>query len=133
MENSIASHGEPKFPQMKAFLFVQKNLAAAGINRTLATQAYPLNGRLLIHFGTLIATLVCGSLYAIYEAKSFFEFTQATYMISLVILVFVNLLIFALKANTLFELIGNADDLLNTSGYLNWIAQFSHLFNHNND
>lgn len=117
MENSRKSHDQSNFPKMKIMQFVQKILATAGISRTLAAQAYPLDRKISIGLLILVATLASNILYIIHVANSFFEYTQAGYMISMAIVAASFLLILVLKANRLFELIENFENLINTSEY----------------
>lgn len=117
MENFRENRDQPRFPEMKILQFTQTNFATVGISRALATQSYPLNGRLLIGFLALIAALIFSLSYASREAESLFEYTQAAYMISLVNLILFDLLVIILKANALFDFIEDFERLANTSKY----------------
>lgn len=108
MENS-------KFPKMKVFKSIQKNLAITGIGPKLVTQPYPLNGRilmgfLLLGFGNTFTCVFIGN-----YAKTFSEYTQSTYFLSAEILFIFALIIVILKVENLFEFINCCDCMLNIS------------------
>lgn len=124
MENSRENHNQAKFPKLKIFQFVQTKFATVGINRALATQKYPFNGKNIIGFLTLMAAFASSVLYAIYTADSFFEYTQATYAITTTIMVICLLLILILQVKTLFELIEDLESVVNTSEYRHRITYF---------
>lgn len=112
-------------PKLKAFGIIQKNFAIAGITPSLANQSYPFNGRILFGILVLGACIYSMSVFILYEADSFLEYTQSTYAGSLVTLIIFVLLIIIFKVRKLFELISGCDDLIKTGEYKNQIFNIS--------
>lgn len=106
-------------PKLKVFQTTQKNFAMMGISRKLATQAYPLNVRILMGFLILYSLAIFNLIYTIYYAKTFAEYTQSVYVFSLGALIILALFIVILKVNKLFELIDNCNSIVNMSTYRN--------------
>lgn len=112
MENGIQ---ERPLPDLKSFKTVQKAFAIIGIDRTLATQAYPFNWTILTGFLILGLAIISSSVYITNEAETFFNYTQSVYVVSIAILFSFLLLIQTVKVYQLFEYIDACDRLLNAS------------------
>lgn len=106
----------PKLPQrIKIFQTVQKNFDNLGICVELVSQPYLCNGRVLMGIPIIGSATISNFVYIFYEAKSFSEYTQSSYMCSACILVFIGFAIQILNAKKLFEFINTYENLINTS------------------
>lgn len=114
-ENSNQEKWGIRQSKLKAFEVIQKNLATAGITSFLADQSYPLNWPISFGFLMLSSGIYNLSIFIIYDAETFPEYTQAVYGCSLVTLIILALLIFILNVAKLFEFISSTNDLVNTS------------------
>lgn len=99
------------------FDLIQKNFATIGIEPCLATQLYPLNGRIFIGFLILVSGTICDLIYFFKEAKTFAEHTQSMYTCTMGAEIALYLLILILQVDKLFELINGCDSLAHTSKY----------------
>lgn len=104
-------------PKLQAFEIIQKYFAFAGITPSLAKQPYPLNASILFGILMLGAAIYFTSVFIIYEAETFAQYTQSVYAVSLVALIALALLIIILKVESLFEYFNKNDILVNTSEY----------------
>lgn len=110
MENSAE-----KKPKLEAFKTIRKNFFMAGISPKLATQSYPLNGKIVMTFLLLglAFTFIC--VFIFNYAETFSEYTQSTYFATAVFLYIFALSVVILKVEKLFKLIDCCDDVLNMS------------------
>lgn len=113
MENS----NKLQSPKLKAFETIQKNLASVGITPALASQSYPFNATIFYGFLKLGSAVYCTSIFIIFDAETFVEYTQSIYVDSLAMLIIFALLIVILKVERLFKYI-SGNDLVNTSEFL---------------
>lgn len=113
MENSKQSKFQSQKP--KPFEIIQKNLATIGITPSLADQSYPFNWTILCGILILSLNIFFLSMFIIYDAETFVEFTQSVYMTTLSTLINLCLLVLILKVKNLFKLIDGCDDLVSTS------------------
>lgn len=104
-----------KSPKLRAFKNVQKNFAVAGINPTLITQSYPLNGKIFMRFLVFGASIIFLSVYFSNYVETFSEYTQSVYMDSAMVLSILVLLILTLRVGKLFKYINCCDTMLNAS------------------
>lgn len=103
--------------KLQIFRLTQKNLASIGIEPSLVQQVYPINGKISMVFVFNIFTIVSNLVYVINDAKTFAEYTQSIYIISIVVLVIYFLIILISKVDKLFEFIDNCGKLVNSSEY----------------
>lgn len=99
---------------MKIFQAIQENFAVAGIHPKLASQSYPLNGRIFIGFLLIILSLTSMLMYIFNDAQTIPEYAQSIYMCSIGIIVFNAVLIILFNVKKLFNLIDCCEDLANT-------------------
>lgn len=99
----------------KVYEIIQKNFALAGITRNLANR--PFNGVILFGFIVLGSGISSTSAYIIYDAKTFADYTQSIYVVSVAIFITSVLLILVLNVKELFDLFDSSGDLVNTSEY----------------
>lgn len=111
MENS----GQKPPSKMKAFKTIRKNFAMAGISPKLATQSYPLNGKIRMHFLILGSAFTLTSMYISNIAETFSEYTQSIYFATVVLLYIFSLVILILSVDKLFDLINCFDCMINAS------------------
>lgn len=102
---------------MKILQTVQSNLATAGISPgdLLSIQSHPLDAKILFNFLVLNLALIWSLAFTLYEAKTFAEYIQSTYMASLAALCIFFLLIIILNAKKIFITINRLEDIANTS------------------
>lgn len=119
MENSTQekSKSPPPPSKLKAFEIIRKNFATAGITPDLMHQPCPLNGTILIEFLMACSGIFSTSVFILYDAQTFTEYTQAVYIGSILTLILFALLIIILKLKNLFEYFNGNDKLINTSEY----------------
>lgn len=101
----------------RIFQIILKNFATVGIEPKLKTQAYPLNGRILIGFCLLTLSMICSFEYTFFEAKTFIGYTQTAFMGSAVVVLILVLLILILNVEELFKFINDCENLVNLSEY----------------
>lgn len=99
---------------MKAFELIKKYYAKVGICAELATQSYPFNWQILFGFLSLSFAFVSQLDYISNDAKTFAEYTQAIYVCSFIILIFLSIVILVAKSVTLFEFMDDVDKIINT-------------------
>lgn len=104
-----------QLPHIKIFQMPQKYFATAGIGPELATQTYPLNGKILMGFVIIGSAFVCLLVYVFDEAEKFSEYTQSIYLCSLVALINFILLVIISKVADFFHTINDCEDIVNTS------------------
>lgn len=114
-------------PKIRTFQLVQKQLAHIGISSKLASQPYPLNGKILLGLFTLGCTIICVFKFTFYDAKTFSESAQSIYFGSVAIVVIYSLLIVVLKVEEIFALINDCENLVNTSKRASWTISFYYL------
>lgn len=112
---------------MKIFQEIQKNFATLGISPGLSIQPYPLNGKILMEFLILHLALICGFRFTFYEAKTFAEYTQSTYMGAAVALCILCLLIIILNAKNMFKYINGVENIANTGEWKFNVIIFAHI------
>lgn len=116
MENCNQEDSKFQPSKLQAFEVIQKNLATAGIIPKLAHQPYPFNWTISFGFVLLGSSIYCTSVFIIYDAKTFAEYTQSVYTDSLITLIILALVITIIKVEKLFQYVsGNDDHLVNTS------------------
>lgn len=108
---------QSKCPKIKFLKVTQLNFALVGIDRTLATQRYPMNGRLLMTFLVLNAILICSVMYIIYEADTFKAYLESVYITFATILITGVFIIIILKSHEMFEFMENIESFINTREY----------------
>lgn len=113
MENSNRKQWE--WPNRKNFKIPLTNLATLGIRPALATQAYPLNGRIVVGFLFLGCAISGTFVFVFYDAKTFAEYVQSIYLGSFAILFILSLLNTILQIGNLFGYIHSCDAIVNTS------------------
>lgn len=101
--------------RMKILQVTQKNFATVGISATLSTRTYPLNGQILLDFALLGLYFICYLMYTFFEAKTFAEYTQSIYLSSMIALIIFVLLIIISNVKRLFDVIIDAENLVNSS------------------
>lgn len=104
--------------KVKMFQMSQKYFAILGINPNLIDQAYRVNWKISIGFSMLGIGLICNLLFIFCEAKTFWEFSESTYICCGLILGTSAMAFLVLRVELLFELIGNFEDAINTSEYI---------------
>lgn len=102
-------------PKLKLFELPQEHFAIAGITSALASQPYPFNAAVLSGFLLLALSIYMTSVFLIYDAETFAEYTQSVYTDTLLTLIIFALLILILKVKSLFEFINGCEDLASTS------------------
>lgn len=123
MENNISREiserrkTQPELPKIKIFKTVRKYFAIMGITPVLVDQSYPFNlgiifGYLL--FGSAITSLF---IFIIFEAETFWEFSQSIFTCSAMILGICCLLILVFRVRILFKFIASFENVINTSEY----------------
>src|ERR1044071_4785657 len=117
MENFNQEKSKSQSTKLKVFEISQKYFATIGITSNLTSKSYPFNGIVLFGFLMLCVNIYCTSMFIIFGAKTFAEYTQSVYVTTLLTLVIFCLLIITLKVNNLFEFINKSDDIVNTSKY----------------
>lgn len=100
---------------MKIFELTLKNFATVGITANLPRQPYPLNARISTGFLILNSYLICNAVFVVYEAETFTDYTQSIYIGSSTALILFALIILVFKSKKLFQLIGDCENLINTS------------------
>lgn len=128
MENFKTGKSKSQPANLKALEIIRKNFAIISITPSLADQSYPFNGAILFGFLSLAAGIYCTSVFIIYEADTFAEYTQSIYMDSLLIFISIALLILMAKVGKLFEVINCCNDIVNTSELQHTIHLFIYLF-----
>lgn len=108
MENS-------QLPKLKVFQLIQKNFASVGIVSNLAIQPYPMNKKIAYDFLILVLAFFCNFTYAFCEAKTFIEYIQSIFMISITIIVNFSLLTLIFNVEKLFGIINGCENIVNTS------------------
>lgn len=103
--------------KLQIFRLIQKNLASIGIEPGLTQQVYPINRKISMVFVFNIFTIVSNLVYVISDAKTFADYTQSIYIISIVVLVVYFLVILIIKVDKLFEFIHNCGKIVNSSEY----------------
>lgn len=118
-ENSKQSKEKPKPkpPKLKVFEITQEYFATMDITLRLADQSYPFNWTISFGLLMLISAICCTSAFAIYDAKTFTDYTQSAYSCSLVAIITFGLLAFVFKVDKLYGVINGHGDLVNTSEY----------------
>lgn len=117
MGNTKQHQTQSKLSKLKIFQLCQKHFATIGISPNLVMQAYPINVKIFMAFVMNHVTIISNLVYVVREAKTFAEFTQSIYFISMALLIIFALMIIILKVDKLFELIENFDRMVNTSKY----------------
>lgn len=112
VENVSTEHPQLKLSKFKA---IQKNFKDLGISRNLATQSYPLNGKIFKVFLLFCSGTAFICVYISNYAETFFEYTQSIYVASIGLLTTFVLAILILKVKQLFEYINRSEDMLNMS------------------
>lgn len=126
MENLAQQKPRTQSAKCKVFEIPLKNFAIVGIDSNLATQTYPLNGKIFMGF-LILGYGICASLtYLIHDAKTFAEYTILIYACSFVTLLGFILLVIIIKVEKMFDLINACDQLVNTSKCRN--IHFSQIF-----
>lgn len=115
MVNSKQNASKSQLPNGKVFKNVLKNFAVLGISPKLTTQAYPINGKIMMGFVILGLAMYSILVFLIYDAKTFMEYTQTMYGFSLATLVFVALLNTLYKIENVFEFVNVTEKIFNTS------------------
>lgn len=113
MENS--QHTES--PRIKISQLTQKNLAIIGICPELVMQSYPLDQKILMGLSALGLTIISILKFFFYEARTFYEYTQSSYIGSVAILMFFCLFIAAFEIEKLFDLINDYENHVNASEF----------------
>lgn len=119
-EEKEKSKPKPKaqLQKLETFETSRKYFALLGTTPSLAEQqSYPFNGTILFGFFLLASAIYCTSVFIVYDAETFAEYTQAVYTDSLATIIVIGLLDFIFKVDTLFELLNGCDKLVNTSEY----------------
>lgn len=105
-----------KSPKLKIFQLTLKNLATVGISPNLATQPYPLNGKIYLGILILGSGAICNVIYIFQEAKTFSEYSISIYMCSFTILIIFILTILILNVEKLCNLFDDDfENIVNTS------------------
>lgn len=113
------NNSQSKFPKMKIFQSIQRNFATIGITVDLATQSYPLNGRIFVGVSILASIAICNFIYIFYEAETSAEYTEAIFMSTIAIPFFLALMILILNVKLMFKSIQQCENLVNTSELAN--------------
>lgn len=113
--NQDKSKSKSQPPKRRAFEIIQKSLATAGIIPTLANQSYPFNREILLVLLSLGSSLYCTTVFILYDAENFSEYTQSVYTDTLLTVIILALLILMFKVKQLFEFINSSNDIANTS------------------
>lgn len=119
MENSRQEHQQSDWPKLTGFKAIRKNFAVAGITPKLATQTYPLNGRIFIGFLILVSAFISLLIYIFKDADTFADYIKSIYVFSLAVVVAAGLLITILKAAQIFYLIDTCNRIIDTSALTN--------------
>lgn len=117
MENSTGEKTKAQVPNLKAFKIARKYYAIMGVTSALAERPYPFNGRILCGFLALGSCIFSTSVFVIYEAETFVEYTQAIYICSIAVQHIFTVLIIILRVKNLFALINGCENLTNTSEF----------------
>lgn len=104
-----------QWPKFRIFLLTQKNFATLGVTPDLSNQQCLFNKRISIGLSLLGLATICIFQFFFYEAKTFSECTQASYLGLYSALILIGLLIVVIKVKKLFEFIKNSENLVNTS------------------
>lgn len=113
MEISDQEKQQPKMPKLQAFKTLRAKLALAGIEPTLATQSYPLNGRICICFLVLSLGISFICVFIFSYAETFSEYAQPNYMVSAALFVAIALVNLILNVNKMYEFINRCDVFIN--------------------
>lgn len=126
MANSKQKEPKPKekIQKIRILELIQKNFAAMGVHPNLAMQMYPLNDTILWGFLILTCSVMCNLMYTLREAKTFADYTQSIYMLSLAALLIPILVITLLNVDKLFNLVNELEKLANTG---KWQTQFIYI------
>lgn len=101
--------------KIKVFQLAREKFAILGIIPELAVQPYPLNRKILLGFSILGLSSGCIFEFTFYEAKTFIEYTQSSYMGSYMVTIIFALFIITFKMEKIFELFDDCENLINTS------------------
>lgn len=115
IKKRTATKMKSKLPKLKAFKMIRKTFVVMGIGPTLATQSYPLNGRIMFGFLLLCSGTTFSCVYIFNDAETFSDYTQSVYILSAGIICTVVLIILILKVEKLFDLINRFDSTINMS------------------
>lgn len=124
--------------KLKIFQVIQKNFLIIGISPKLATQSYPINGKLFLGFLTLTLALISACVFIFHEAETLVEYAQSSYMGSIATLVLGMLFITVFNVEKIFALINLVDRAVNTCKlqtvwvYFAWFYLFFAKFQHLN-
>lgn len=109
---------------MIVFELIRKDFVAIGITPNLRSQSYPLNGKVLMGLLVLILFFISNLMYTIYEANTFIEYTQSSYMCSLTITILLVLMITLLNVSKFFNLFDEFEHIANASKLTIYIWTF---------
>lgn len=115
MENVNQEQQTTEPPRMKILQLTQMNLAAVGVNRNLSLQSYPIDMKIIIGFLILGLFFTFTLMYTIFEAKTFNEYTQSSFMVAVATLVILEFAIVVLNVKKLLQAINNCENLIKTS------------------
>lgn len=106
---------QSNWPKIRIFQTVQKNFAFLGISPALMDQPYPFNRRIL--FGCLIfgSALISVFISIIFEANTFWEFSQSAFFGSVLVSGILALLFLVFRVPRLFKLIASFEHVIETS------------------
>lgn len=100
---------------MKILRLTLANFATIGVNRKLLLQPYPVNAKIFTGFLIIGAWFILNFVYIVFQAKTFAEYIQGTYIFSLAVLIILALVIIIFNVKKLFQLIDFCENLINTS------------------
>lgn len=115
MENFNQKKSKSRLPKRPVFETTMRNLAVLGISPILATQAYPFNVRIFIGFLILGSSISSSTVYIIYDAKTFLDYTQAIFAGSFATMFILFLLIVIHRVEILFDFFKRCDAFIKTS------------------
>lgn len=113
LENSKWEKSQSSKSKHRVFKIVRKNFATVGISPNSTDRRF--GGTILFGFLMLGSAIYCISVFIIYDAEKFAEYTQSVYTVSAVAFILFILLLFIFKVENLFEFIDGCDALVNTS------------------
>lgn len=117
MKKFKPDNSQTGLPRKKVFECILLNFATVGIEPSIVAQPYPINVRILMGFGILGAYMFCNFKYTFYEAKTFIEYSQTTYIGSGALLIAIYLLVIVLKIEKLFKFINDCEHIVNLGEY----------------
>lgn len=113
LENSKWEKSQSSKSKHRVFKIVRKHFATIGITPNSTDRRF--SGTILFGFLMLGSAIYCISVFIIYDAEKFAEYSQSVYMVSGVAFILFILLLFIFKVENLFEFINGCDALVNTS------------------